>query len=60
MSKQAWEAESWDELKKLATLEECTKALEAREKNRLYHKTANLKKSAILAKARELGLDKEV
>jgi len=58
--KQAWEVESWEELKKLVSLDAVKAALYAREKNRLYHKAANLKKSAILAKAREIGLDKEV
>jgi hypothetical protein len=55
-NKAAWEASSWDELKSLTTLDECLKALAAREANRLYHKKANLKKQSILAKAKEMGI----
>jgi hypothetical protein len=59
-TKRSWEASTWDELKSLTTLDEVKGSLLAKEKNRLYHKQANLKKSAILALAKERGLDKEV
>jgi len=57
--KKAWEASTWDELRKLATLEEVTRALAAAEKQRVYHKSAYLKRAAILAKAKELGITGE-
>lgn len=59
-SKHAWDASTWDELKSLTTLDDVKAALLAKEKNRLYHKQANLKKAAILALAKERGLDKEI
>ena len=59
MDKKPWEATSWDELRKLTTLEAITNALAAAEKQRVYHKNAYLKRSAILAKAKELGITAE-
>jgi ribosomal protein L32E len=57
--KMAWEAESWEELKSLVSLDEVRKALSAREKNRLYHKIHNSKNAEILRKAKELGISAE-
>ena len=59
-SKDAWDATSWDELKSLTSLDEVKAALRQREVQRLAHKKYYLKRQAILQKARELGLDKEV
>lgn len=58
MSKQTnpWEATSWDELKKLTTLEETTAALRAREVNRLAHKKHYLRRQSILEKAKAAGI----
>jgi ribosomal protein L32E len=51
-----WDAKSWDELQKVASLDEVKKALWAREKNREYHKVAYLKRQTILQKAKEQGI----
>jgi len=58
--KDAWEAESWDELKKLSTLGECLAALKAKETQRVAHKKYYLKRQLVLDLAKERGLDKEV
>lgn len=44
MSNQISQIGTWDELKKVASLEEVKKALYWMEKNREYHKTAYLKR----------------
>lgn len=49
-----WDATSWDELKEQASLNDVTKALRAQEVNRLAHKRYNLKKQALLERARQL------
>ena len=58
--KPAWEASSWKELQELATLDAVKAALRQQEAQRLAHKKAYLKRSALLAKAREAGLDKDL
>jgi hypothetical protein len=47
---------SFEELKKHFTLEQVVSALKAKEQNRTYHKTQYLKRQAILAKAKEMGI----
>lgn len=59
-TRNAWEARSWEELRELSSLEDIRKALLAAEKQRVYHKDQYLKRQAILRRAKELGLDKEV
>jgi hypothetical protein len=54
--KQAWQAETWQELQELVDLETVRKALLAKEKQREYHKTAYLTRSAILAEAKRRGI----
>jgi hypothetical protein len=56
----AWEARSWEELRELVSLDDIKKALLAAEKQRAYHKTQYLKRQALLARAKELGLDKDL
>jgi hypothetical protein len=51
---------SFEELEKHFTLQEILSALDAKEKQRAYHKTQYLKRQAIMAKAHELGLDKDI
>jgi len=58
--KQPWEASSWEELKQLTTLDEVKRALKQRETQRLAHKKYYLKRQALLQKAREMGLDKDI
>lgn len=59
-TKQAWDVESWNELEQVVTLEQVKAALRHKEEQRVYHKSAYLKRQAILLKAKALGLDKEV
>jgi hypothetical protein len=54
--KAAWDASSWEELMSLTSLDECRKALKAREQNRLYHKEHNSKNAEILRKAKAAGI----
>jgi ribosomal protein L32E len=54
--KQATEAQSWDELEKLVDLQTVLKALKAYETSRLAHKAYNMKRTSILAKAKEMGI----
>jgi hypothetical protein len=54
--KAAYEAASWEELSKLATLDDAKKALKAYETSRLAHKAYNLKKATILARAKQAGI----
>ena len=53
--KNAWEAEDWDELQMLVELDEVRKALKNREDQRLYHKSAYLKRSAKMSAIRQLA-----
>jgi len=54
--KNAWEAETWEELQELVTLEEVCRALKQRETQRLAHKRYYLKRQLLLQKAKEAGI----
>jgi len=53
--KNAWEAKSWSELEGMVELDEVLKALKNREDQRLYHKSAYLKRSAKMSAIRQLA-----
>jgi len=59
--KEAWESETWDELKSRASLEECCKALKQREVQRVAHKKHYFKRQALtaLGKALESGMTRD-
>lgn len=54
------DATTWEELRSCVTLDEVKTALKAKEAQRIYHKSAYLKRQLMLKKAYELGLDKEL
>jgi hypothetical protein len=58
--KLACEASSWAELESLVSLDVVKAALKFQEAQRLAHKKAYLKRQALIARAKELGLDKEI
>lgn len=51
---------NWDSFKKEVTLEEAVKAVNSYRANKEAHKKYNARRNAILKKAIELGLDKQV
>ena len=51
-----WEASSFEKLEEMVDLQTVLKALKKAEEQRIYHKSAYLKRQAILEKAREMGI----
>jgi len=57
-SKDAWDADTWDELQKLTTLNEVKTALKAKETQRIAHKKYQMKKQLKLERATQLMKEK--